>query len=55
MNPGVLIKGHVYGFDGDEGSNSELKCLDLATGKVAWKTPCPKVGGLIAAGKGPTA
>jgi len=49
MNPGVLIKGHVYGIDGDEGSKSELKCLDLATGKVAWKTPCPKVGGLIAA------
>ncbi len=49
MNPAVLIQGHVYGIDGDEGSKPELKCLDLATGKVTWSTPSPRAGGLIAA------
>ncbi len=49
MNPGVLIKGHVYGIDGDEGSKPELKCLELTTGKITWKAPSPKGGGLIAA------
>ncbi|MDB6119654.1 MAG: alcohol dehydrogenase [Verrucomicrobiaceae bacterium] len=49
MNPGVLVGGYVYGIDGDEGSKPELKCLEVATGKVTWKVPSPKAGGLIVA------
>ena len=49
MNPGVLVGAYVYGIDGDEGSRPELKCLEVATGKVTWKAPSPKGGGLIAA------
>ncbi len=49
MNPGVLVGGYVYGIDGDEGSKPELKCMEAATGKVTWKTPSPKGGGLIVA------
>ena len=49
MNPGALVGGYVYGIDGDENSKPELKCLEVATGKVAWKIPSPKGGGLIVA------
>ncbi len=49
MNPAVLMGGYVYGIDGDEGSKPEVKCLELATGKVMWKAPSPKGGGLMAA------
>lgn len=49
MNPAVLIGTYVYGIDGDEGSKPDVKCLELATGKVMWKAPSPKGGGLIAA------
>jgi hypothetical protein len=49
MNPAVLVGGHVYGIDGDEGSKPEIKCLEVATGKVAWKAPSLKGGGLIVA------
>jgi outer membrane protein assembly factor BamB len=31
-NDGVVYRGHLYGFDGPR-----LCCLDLATGKLAWK------------------
>ncbi|MDB6138671.1 MAG: alcohol dehydrogenase, partial [Verrucomicrobiaceae bacterium] len=49
MNPGVLVGGYVYGIDGDEGSRPELKCLEMATGKITWKVPSPKGGGLMVA------
>ena len=49
MNPAVLVGDYVYGVDGDEGSEPELRCLEVATGKVTWKTPSIKGGGLIVA------
>ena len=49
MNPAVKIGAYVYGVDGDEGSKPELKCIEIATGKVMWKTPSTKGGGVIAA------
>lgn len=49
-NSCVLIDGHLYGIDGhgDE-RKPQLKCLELATGKVVWAEPAVGTGTLIAA------
>jgi len=51
MNPGVVIGGHVYGFDGDADSRPALVCLETATGNVAWKQSGLGMGSVIAAGE----
>jgi outer membrane protein assembly factor BamB len=39
FNNSVLWNGYVYGFDGNShnGRNATLNCVELATGKLAWK------------------
>ncbi len=49
-NPCVLYQGHLYGFDGQQGRNGALKCLDPATGKARWAQEGLKVGALMIAG-----
>ena len=49
MNPCVLIDGFLYGIDGDENSKTNLKCMELATGKVKWQEPTQKSGSVVAA------
>lgn len=51
MNPGVVIGGHVYGFDGQADSRPALVCLEVATGTVAWKQEGLGMGSVIAAGE----
>jgi outer membrane protein assembly factor BamB len=36
LNSSVLIDGHLYGSDGDEGKTASLKCIDFATGAEKW-------------------
>ena len=46
----VVIGGYVYGVDGQGGDkDSQLKCLDLKTGKVLWTSPKSSTGSLAAA------
>ena len=46
----VVLGGYVYGVDGQGGDkDSQLKCLDLKTGKVLWSSPKSSTGSLSAA------
>lgn len=49
----VLRDGFLYGFEGrvDTGPRPELRCVDLATGKVRWSTTRVPHGGIILAGR----
>lgn len=50
MQAPIAMGGHVYGIDGDGGdAKSRLKCLDAATGRVAWESPEGETGVLSAA------
>ncbi|NBV24710.1 MAG: hypothetical protein EBS05_22675 [Proteobacteria bacterium] len=48
----VLRDGFLYGFEGrvDTGPKPELRCVELATGKVSWSTSRVVHGGIILAG-----
>ncbi|MFM8471628.1 MAG: PQQ-binding-like beta-propeller repeat protein, partial [Limisphaerales bacterium] len=48
----VLRDGFLYGFEGrvDTGPRPELRCVELATGKVRWSTERVTHGGIILAG-----
>lgn len=48
----VLRDGFLYGFEGrvDTGPKPELRCVELATGKVRWSTERVVHGGIILAG-----
>lgn len=48
LNAGVLLDGHVYAIDGNNGK-AQLRCLDAATGTVAWTFKDPNHGALTAA------
>jgi len=49
FNSCVLIDGHLYGPDGNNGRNASLKCLELKTGTVKWEHKGFGPGGLMAA------
>jgi hypothetical protein len=36
-NTPIHVDGYVYGSSGRHSSNAELRCIELATGKVMWK------------------
>lgn len=47
----VRVGDHVYGFHGRQESGMKLRCIEIATGKVAWEAPDGIPGGtLIAVG-----
>jgi len=48
-NGPVLIGGHLYGLDGQGGSNGSLQCVEMKSGQVKWSAPM-KCGAMIAAG-----
>ena len=50
LNSSVLVDGFVFGFDGNEGGEVMLKCLEFATGIVTWSYPGLGAGSLMAAG-----
>jgi hypothetical protein len=45
----VLYEGHLYGFDGNNIGGQGLKCVEFATGKVAWTAADPTWGNLMLA------
>lgn len=49
----VLRAGFLYGFEGrvDTGPRPELRCIELATGKVRWSTERVPHGGILLAGR----
>ncbi|MGI8603354.1 MAG: PQQ-binding-like beta-propeller repeat protein [Verrucomicrobiales bacterium] len=49
MNPGVLLGGHVYGFDGNADGKPTLTCLELQSGQVRWRQDGLGLGSLLAA------
>ncbi|MFM7150255.1 MAG: hypothetical protein ACKO23_10475, partial [Gemmataceae bacterium] len=38
MTP-IVVDGHLYGSSGRNAREAELRCLELATGKVKWREP----------------
>lgn len=48
LNAGVLLGGHLYAIDGNNGK-AQLRCIEVATGKVAWTFKDPNHGALTAA------
>lgn len=48
-NSSVLYKGHLYGFDGQQGARGSLKCMDFETGEIKWASPPAKIGSLMVA------
>ena len=49
FNSCVLVDGHLYGPDGNDGDKGALKCLDLKTGSVKWEHKGFGVGGVTVA------
>ncbi|MDG2123940.1 MAG: PQQ-like beta-propeller repeat protein [Verrucomicrobiales bacterium] len=49
MNPCVLLAGHLYGTDGDEGGKAPLKCVELETGAEVWSEAGIGTGGVMIA------
>ncbi|MBN1442023.1 MAG: PQQ-binding-like beta-propeller repeat protein [Planctomycetes bacterium] len=49
-NSCVLYKGHLYGFDGQQGSRGSLTCMEFATGEVKWEEKGLNIGSLMIAG-----
>lgn len=51
FNNSILLDGWLYGFDGDShnGRNVTLNCIELESGKLAWKQRGLGCGSLIAA------
>ena len=49
LNSSILIDGNIYGFDGDDGGEVQLKCLEFATGEVKWSFSGLGLGSLMAA------
>lgn len=48
LNAGVVLDGHLYAIDGNTGK-AQLRCLEIATGKVLWTFKDPNHGALTAA------
>jgi len=48
MNPAVLIDGHLYGTDGNDGTKNPLKCVKFDTGEVLWEQAGIGTGGVTA-------
>lgn len=49
MNSSVLMGDHLYGFDGDENGEIQLRCVDFETGDVRWSHSGLGAGSLMAA------
>ena len=49
LNSSVLVDGFVYGFDGDEGADAQLKCMEYATGEIRWSQAGFGAGSLMVA------
>ena len=49
MNPSVLIGGHLFGIDGNEGGRAALKCVEFMTGKPKWEEKSIGSGSVTAA------
>lgn len=49
LNSSVLVDGHIYGFDGDEGGEVQLKCLEFSSGNVRWSFSGFGAGSLLVA------
>lgn len=48
LNAGVLLDGHLYAIDGNNGK-AQLRCIEVATGKAVWTFKDPNHGALTAA------
>jgi outer membrane protein assembly factor BamB len=50
---GIIWGGHVYGFHGrlDTGPRTELRCVELKTGKVQWTNTRIESGAIVRVGK----
>ena len=49
LNSSVYIDGHLYGFDGDEGGEVQLKCMEFLSGEVRWSHTGLGAGSLMVA------
>lgn len=49
LNSSVLVDGHLYGFDGDEGGEVQLRCMEFASGEVLWSHTGLGAGSLMVA------
>jgi len=49
LNSSVLVDGYLYGFDGNEGGEVQLKCMEFASGEVLWSHEGLGAGSLMVA------
>lgn len=49
LNSSVLVGGFLFGFDGDEGADAQLKCMEYLTGSVRWSQDGFGAGSLMVA------
>jgi outer membrane protein assembly factor BamB len=49
FNGCVLVDGHLYGPDGNDGDRGPLECIELMTGKEKWRHQAFGVGGVTVA------
>ncbi len=49
LNSSVLVDGYLYGFDGDEGGEVQLKCMEFSSGEVRWSHAGLGAGSLMVA------
>ena len=49
FNSCVLVDGHLYGPDGNDGDKGALKCVEMKTGTVKWEHKGFGVGGVMVA------
>jgi outer membrane protein assembly factor BamB len=49
LNSSVYVDGHLYGFDGDEGGEVQLKCMEFLSGEVRWSHAGLGAGSLMVA------
>jgi len=49
LNSSVLVDGCLYGFDGDEGAEAQLKCMEYQSGEVRWSQTGFGAGSLMVA------
>ena len=51
LNSSIKIGDYVFGFDGNDTGEVQLKCIEFATGKPRWSQPGFGLGSLTAAGE----
>lgn len=50
LSPGILLGDHLYAFNGEAKTRTDLRCLHFDSGEVKWSVKDPDFGSMICAG-----